>query len=100
MDADGLKRHFGISESEADDLVNFDGMFEINLSSAKSPAIELDLTSSVVNSSAPDATVSERKGTDINLWEALLFEDIDNTVVELLRNVDTVDILEIVGEEN
>ena len=100
LDADGLKRLFGISESEADDLVNFDGMFEINLSSAKSPAIELDLTSSVVNSSAPDAAISESYGTDINLWEALLFEDIDNTVVELLRNVDTVDILEIVGEEN
>lgn len=100
LDADGLKQLFGISASEADDLVNFDGMFEINLSSAESPAIELDLTSSVVNSSAPDAAVSERYGTDINLWEALLFENIDNTVIEFSRSVDAVDILEIVGEGN
>lgn len=99
LDEDGLKQLFGISEDQEEDIVNFDGMFDIDLSSAVSPTIKLDMTSSVVDTSAPDAAIFERNNTDINIQEVLLFEDIGNTVVELSRNLDTVDILEIVGEE-
>ena len=99
LDEDGLKQLFGISEDQEEDIVNFNGMFDIDLSSAVSPTIKLDMTSSVVDTSAPDAAIFERNNTDINIQEVLLFEDIGNTVVELSRNLDTVDILEIVGEE-
>lgn len=99
LDEDGLKQLFGISEDQEEDIVNFDGMFDINLSSAASPSIKLDMSSSVVNNSAPSASVYERNSTDINIQEVLFFKDIDNTVIELSRDLDTVDILEIVGEE-
>ena len=87
---EGLLRLFGLSSIDQDSLKNFDGTFDIDLSSAEQPSILLDMSNSVSN-----GTSKLKAG----LREEFLFANINNTVVELAPNVRTIDIGEIVGEE-
>lgn len=87
---EGLLRLFGLSAADQDSLKNFDGTFDIDLSSAERPSILLDMSNSVSNDTGK---------LKAGLREEFLFANINNTVVELAPNVRTIDIGEIVGEE-
>lgn len=87
---EGLLRLFGLSAADQDSLKNFDGTFDIDLSSAEQPSILLDMSNSVSNDTGK---------LKAGLREEFLFANINNTIVELAPNVKTIDIGEIVGEE-
>ena len=87
---EGLLRLFGLSAADQDSLKNFDGTFDIDLSSAEQPSILLDMSNSVSNDTGR---------LKAGLREKFLFANINNTIVELAPNVKTIDIGEIVGEE-
>lgn len=89
VDERGLLALFGLSSDNGLSTDSFRGSLNIDLSSAETPSIVLDMSNSVSGTDSLKASIHE----------AFYFENIDNTVIRLADNIDAVDLTDILKEE-